>query len=176
MNTEVTLSGFGGQGVLFIGKLLAEAAVTEGKEVSWLPYYGAEKRGGMCSCYVNIADDKVGSIFNTRPDVGVAMSPAAMEKLEPAVKTGGLLIVNESLVKTKSKRPDIKTVYIPILEVAGELGDESVANLVVLGSLIANTQIVTSSHIMGEINKMSSKDKRQLELNKAAFMKGCDFS
>jgi 2-oxoglutarate ferredoxin oxidoreductase subunit gamma len=152
MNTEITLSGYGGQGVLFIGKLLAEAAVTEGKEVSWLPYYGAEKRGGMCSCYVNISDDMVGSIFNTRPDVGVAMSPAAMEKLEPAVKSGGLLIVNESLVKTKSKRSDIKTVYIPTLDIAIELGDEAVGNLVVLGYLIANNHVLLLvSVILGEL-------------------------
>jgi 2-oxoglutarate ferredoxin oxidoreductase subunit gamma len=176
LNSEITISGFGGQGVLFIGRLLAEAALLGGKEVTWLPYYGAEKRGGMCSCYVNISDEKIGSIFITQPSAAIAMSPAAMEKLEPAVKTDGLLIVNKSLIKIKSHRGDIQVVYIPLMEAAAELGDDSIGNLIALGSLIANVPVVTTSNIMTVINRMLPKDKRQLELNKAALMRGCEFN
>ena len=175
MNTEITISGFGGQGVLFIGRLLAEAGILEGKEVTWLPYYGAEKRGGMCSCFVNISDEKVGSIFITKPYVCIVMSPAAMERMEPAVKTGGILIVNESLIKTRSGRQDIKTIYIPMYDMAVAMGDEAVGNLIALGALIANVPIVKTASIVKVINNMMLKNKRQLEPNKAALMKGCEF-
>ena len=172
---EITISGFGGQGVLFIGRLLAEAGFNAGKDISWLPYYSGEKRGGMCSCFVNISDERIGSIFITHPNVAIAMNPAAMKMLEPAVKTGGVLVVNESLVKTKSKRPDIKQIYVPTVETAKALGDESVGNLIALGSVIANAPITTTSSIINVLNHMLSRDKRQLELNKAALLKGCEF-
>lgn len=130
----------------------------------------------MCSCYVNISDEKIGSIFITHPSAAIAMSPSAMEKLEPSVKSGGLLIVNQSLIKTMSRRTDISVIYVPIMESATELGDESVGNLVALGALMAHVPAVTTSSIMAVINQMLSKDRRQLELNKAALMKGCEFS
>jgi 2-oxoglutarate ferredoxin oxidoreductase subunit gamma len=96
--------------------------------------------------------------------------------LEPTVKTGGLLVVNTSLVKTKSKRPDIKVVYVPTVEASKELGDETVGNLIALGAVLANAQITTTSSIIKVLNQMLSKDKRQLELNKAALLKGCEYS
>jgi 2-oxoglutarate ferredoxin oxidoreductase subunit gamma len=118
MNWEITISGFGGQGVLFIGRLLADAGFNAGLDITWLHYYSGEKRGGMCSCFVNISDERIGSIFITHPDVGVAMNPAAMKMLEPTVKTGGLLVVNTSLVKTKSDRRDISG-PVPLLKQPG---------------------------------------------------------
>jgi 2-oxoglutarate ferredoxin oxidoreductase subunit gamma len=176
LSWEITVSGFGGQGVLFIGRLLMEASFNAGQQVTWLPYYSGEKRGGMCTCFVNIADERIGSIFIAHPDIGVAMNPAAMKMLEPSVKKGGILIVNESLIKTKSQRPDIKVVYVPIVEIAKELGDESVANIIALGAILANAPVVTTTSIIKVLNQMMSKNKRQLELNKAALLKGCEFS
>jgi 2-oxoglutarate ferredoxin oxidoreductase subunit gamma len=176
LSWEITLSGFGGQGVLFIGRLLMDAGFNGGKQVTWLPYYSGEKRGGMCSCFVNISDERIGSIFITHPDVGVAMNPAAYNMLEPNVKPGGLLVVNTSLVKTKSQRPDIKVVYVPTVEAAKELGDESVGNLVALGAILAHAPIVTTSSIIKVLNQMMSKNKRQLELNKAALLKGSEYN
>jgi 2-oxoglutarate ferredoxin oxidoreductase subunit gamma len=161
--------------VLFIGRLLAEAGILEDKEVTWLPYYGAEKRGGMCSCFVNISDEKVGSIFITRPAVAIVMSPAAMERIGPTVRTGGLLIVNESLIKERSDRQDIKTIYIPMYDMAVAMGDEAVGNLILLGALIANVPVVKTASLVKVINNMMLKNKRQLKLNKAALMKGCEF-
>jgi len=176
LSWEITLSGFGGQGVLFIGRLLMEASFAEGQQVTWLPYYSGEKRGGMCSCFVNISDQRIGSIFITHPDIGVAMNPAAYDMLEPSVKQGGLLIVNESLIMSKSGRPDIKTVYIPTVELAKELGDESVGNMIALGAILANAPVVTTSGIIRVLNQMMSKNKTQLELNKAAILKGCELT
>jgi len=176
LNWEITISGFGGQGLLFIGRLLMESAFNAGLETTWLPYYSGEKRGGMCSCFVNISDERIGSIFITHPDVGVAMNPAAMKMLEHTVKTGGLLVVNTSLIKTKSKRHDIKIVYVPTVEMAKELGDDTVGNLIALGAVIANSGVTTTSSIIKVLNQMLSKNKRQLELNKAALLKGCEFS
>ncbi len=175
MSWEITVSGFGGQGVLFIGRLLMESTFNAGKEVSWLPYYSGEKRGGMCTCFVNISEERIGSIFIAHPDIGVAMNPAAMQLLEPAVKPDGVLVVNESLIKQKSRRPDLKVVYVPTVEAAKEIGDESVGNLVALGAIIAATQITTASSIIKVLNQILSKDKRQLELNKAALLKGCEY-
>ncbi|MCX6002712.1 MAG: 2-oxoacid:acceptor oxidoreductase family protein, partial [Chloroflexi bacterium] len=164
LSWEVTISGFGGQGVLFIGRLLLEAGFAGGQQVSWLPYYSGEKRGGMCTCFVNISDERIGSIFISHPDVGVAMNPAAYKMLEPTVKQDGLLIVNESLVKTKSQRPDIKTIYVPTVEAARELGDETVGNIIALGAILASAPVVTTSSIIKVLNQMMSKNKRQLEL------------
>ena len=115
MSWEITVSGFGGQGVLFIGRLLMEASFNAGQQVTWLPYYSGEKRGGMCTCFVNISDERIGSIFIAHPDIGVAMNPAAMKMLEPTVKKGGILIVNESLIKTKSHRLILKSFMFPSL-------------------------------------------------------------
>ena len=176
MNWEITISGFGGQGVLLIGRLLMEAAFDAGNEVTWLPYYSGEKRGGMCSCFVNIADKRIGSIFITQPDVGVAMNPAAMKMLEPSVKAGGLLVVNESLIKGKSQRNDIKVVYVPTVKLAKQIGDESVGNIFALGSIIANAPVVTVSGILAALERMFSKDKWKLDLNKAALVKGGEFT
>jgi len=176
MSWEITLSGFGGQGVLFIGRLLMEASFAAGHQVTWLPYYSGEKRGGMCTCFVNISDERIGSLFIAHPGIGVAMNPAAYKLLEPTIKKDGLLIVNESLIKTKSERTDIKIVYVPTVELSKELGDESVGNMIALGAILANAPVVTTSSIIKVLNQMMSKNKTQLELNKAAILKGCEFS
>jgi 2-oxoglutarate ferredoxin oxidoreductase subunit gamma len=175
VNWEITISGFGGQGVLFIGRLLLEASFESGREVTWLPYYSGEKRGGMCSCFVNISDERIGSIFITRPGIGVAMNPAAMKMLEPNVKSGGLLVVNQSLIKDKSHRHDIKVIYVPTVEAAKEVGDESVGNLVALGALLSNASVVTDSEVIAVLKRMLSNNNRQLELNKAGLLKGHEF-
>ena len=173
MNCEISISGFGGQGVLFIGRLLLEASFAAGKEVTWLPYYSGEKRGGMCSCFVNISDTRIGSIFITKPDIGVAMNPTAMKVLDPGVKSGGILMVNKSLIHAKTERKDIKAVYVPTVEIAKELGDESVSNIVMLGAVIASTSILAQSSVIAVLNQILSKNRRQLDLNKVAFKMGC---
>jgi 2-oxoglutarate ferredoxin oxidoreductase subunit gamma len=176
LNWEITISGFGGQGVLFIGRLLMEASFAGGQQVTWLPYYSGEKRGGMCTCFINMSDERIGSLFISHPDIGVAMNPTAYQMLEPNIKQGGLLVINKSLVKTKSHRPDIKAVYVPTVEAAKELGDESVGNLIALGAILASVPVVTTSGIIKVLNQTMSKNKRQLELNKAALLRGCEYT
>ena len=172
MNGEIAIAGSGGQGVLLIGRLLAEAGLLEGHKVAWLPSYGAEKRGGTVWCNVAISDEEIGALFISRPTAAIAMNPAAFEKLEPAIKPGGLLVVNQSLVSSKVSRQDISTVYVPANHLAGELGNDSVGNLVALGALVAGFPVVSKSSITAVIDGIFSKNKKHLEINKQALSTG----
>ena len=172
MNGDIAIAGSGGQGVLLIGRLLAEASLLEGREVVWLPYYGAEKRGGTVWCNIAISNEEIGAMFITRPTAAIAMNPAALEKLEPAMKPGGLLVVNQSLVSSKVSRQDIRTVYVSANHLAGELGDVSVGNLVALGALLSGFPVVSESSIMTVLENMFSRNKGHLEINKQALGMG----
>lgn len=172
MHAEIVIAGSGGQGVLFIGRLLAEASLLEEREVVWLPSYGAEKRGGTVSCNVTISDEKIGALFITRPSAAIVMNQASLEKLEPAMKPGSLLIVNQSMVSSKVSRQDIRVVYIPANDLATELGDSSTGNLVTLGALVAGSPVVAKSSIMAVMDNMFSNNKKRLGINKQAFNKG----
>ena len=170
MHEEIVISGTGGQGVLLIGRLMAEVGLLEGREVAWLPTYGAEKRGGTVACNITISDDKIGSLFVTRPTAAIAMSPAALEKLEPVMKPDSLLIINESVVTSRVKRRDVRVIYVPALELATELGNGSASNLIILGALVGASSMVNKSSIMSAMESMFSA--KYLEVNKKAFTKG----
>ena len=172
MQAEIVIAGSGGQGVLLIGRLLAEASLLEEREVVWLPAYGAEKRGGTVSCNVTISDEKIGALFITWPTAAIAMNPASLEKLEPAMKPGSLLVVNQSLVSSKVSRKDIRVVYVPANDLATELGDDSVGNLVILGALVAGLPAVSKSSILAAMDNMFAKNQKHLKINKQAFNKG----
>lgn len=172
MHAEIAIAGSGGQGVLFIGRILAEASLLEGREVVWLPSYGAEKRGGTCLCYVTVSDEEIGAMFITRPTAAIALNSASLEKLEPAMKPGSLLVINQSLIPSKVKRDDIQVAYVPATHLATELGDESVGNLVTLGALVAGLPVVSTSSILAAMHHMLAKNQKHLELNKQAFIKG----
>jgi len=172
MQEEIAIAGSGGQGVLFVGRLLAEASLLEGYEVVWLPTYGAEKRGGTVLCNVIISDEKIGAMFITKPTVAVSMNSAALSKLEPAISPEGLLIINQSLIRAKVKREDIRVVYVPANRLAAELGGDTADNLVVLGALAAACPVVSQSSIFEVMDKMPAKNQRYLEMNKQAFSKG----
>ncbi len=118
MHAEIVIAGSGGQGVLFIGRLLAEASLLEEREVVWLPSYGAEKRGGTVSCNVTVSDEKIGALVITRPSAAIVMNQTSLEKLEPTMKPGSLLVVNQSLVSSKVSRQDIRVVYVPANDLA----------------------------------------------------------
>lgn len=172
MPAEIVISGSGGQGVLLIGRLLAEASLLEEREVVWLPTYGAEKRGGTVSCHVTISDEKIGSLFVTRPSAAIAMNQASLEKLEPAMQPGGLLVVNQSMVSSKVSRDDIRVLYVPAHDLATQLGDETAGNLVTLGALVAGTSAAGESSIFAVMDDMFAKNPKHLETNKQAFSKG----
>ena len=138
MDEKIVSSGFGGQGVLLIGKLLALAGMDEGRHVSWVPSYGPEMRGGTANCTVIISDEEIGSPLAPVPDTLIIMNKPSLEKFEPDLKKGGILIMNSSLIDIKPERKDINVVSIPANEIAEkQAGNAKSANMVALGAYIA---------------------------------------
>lgn len=172
MPEEIAIAGFGGQGVLFIGRLLAEASLREGHEVLWVPSYGAAKRGGTVWCHITVSDEKIGALFITRPTAAIAMNPPSLTKFEPAMKPGSFLVVNQSLVPSKVSRQDIRVVYVPANDLAAELGDDSVGNLVALGALVAGCPVVSRDSIMAVLDIMLPDKPSRRDMNKRAFNNG----
>lgn len=136
MLTETIICGFGGQGVLFTGKLLAYAALYQGKELSWIPSYGPEMRGGTCNCSVCLSDEPIGSPLVNAPDVLIAMNAPSFDKFESTVKPGGVIFADSSIIDRKSVRDDVTCFYIPSTELAKENGLEGMANIIILGKVI----------------------------------------
>lgn len=137
---EIIIAGFGGQGVLFVGLVLAHAGMTAGRNVAWIPSYGPEMRGGTANCTVIISEEEIGSPIVSRPSAAIVMNEPSLAKYAPMVKPGGILVVNSSLVKTRVERTDIRVLEIPANEVAFELGNDRIANMVALGALLAATE------------------------------------
>ncbi|MEZ4540707.1 MAG: 2-oxoacid:acceptor oxidoreductase family protein [Chloroflexota bacterium] len=137
METSIVIAGFGGQGVLFAGQLLAYAGMDAGKNVTWIPSYGPEMRGGTAHCIVIISDEPIGAPIVSRPDVAVALNQPSYDKYEKLVKSGGLLVVNSSLVEGETKRTDIDVVQVPANSIAEEWGTAKMMNMAALGALLA---------------------------------------
>jgi len=142
MQTEVIIAGFGGQGVLFAGQLLSYAAMDAGKEVTWIPSYGPEMRGGTANCTVIVADEEIGSPLVRHPLAVIAMNLPSLDKYEAAIVPGGVLVVNTSMVNRAVRRTDIRSIEIPANEIAENLGDKRMTNMVLLGGLLANLSIL----------------------------------
>lgn len=172
MHEEIAIGGFGGQGVLFIGRLLAEAAFLKGHEVVFMPSYGAEKRGGTVWCNITISDEKIGALFISKPTTAIAMNTASLAKLEPAMKPGGLLVINQSLVPTKATRKDIGAVYMPTSDLAAELGDSSAGNLIALGALLASRPVVPVSDVIKVMDSLLPDRRERSEMNRRALNEG----
>jgi 2-oxoglutarate ferredoxin oxidoreductase subunit gamma len=139
---DLIVAGFGGQGILFLGEILARAAVSEGKNVTWLPSYGPEQRGGTASCTVVIADGTIGSPVVADPEIVIAMSRPSLDKFEPRVRPGGLLIVDTSIVDRPVCRTDVRVIQVEAMAHAAPLGDVRMANMVLLGALLAAAPVV----------------------------------
>ncbi len=172
MRSDISISGSGGQGVLLIGRLIAETAINEGWEVVWLPSYGAEKRGGNVACSVAISREKIGALFLARPDVAIALSQPAMTKLENAVKPGGILVVNTSVVTSSVSREDVRAVKIPVNDLAAKVGNAMVGNVIVLGALMATFHPVTIAGVKTTMAGMLANNEKLLKLNNSAFDAG----
>jgi 2-oxoglutarate ferredoxin oxidoreductase subunit gamma len=136
MQHEFLLAGFGGQGVMFAGQLLAYAAMDEGLEVTWIPSYGPEMRGGTAHCFVVISNHPIGSPIVKRPKVGIVFNNPSFAKYEPLVAPGGLLVMNRSLITQSSERRDITCLSVPATAIADELGNLRLANMVLLGAAL----------------------------------------
>jgi 2-oxoglutarate ferredoxin oxidoreductase subunit gamma len=137
METSIIIAGFGGQGILFAGQLLAYAALAAEKQVTWIPSYGPEMRGGTAHCTVIIGDEPIGSPLVRTPDIVIAMNQPSAEKYASLVAKGGLFLVNSSLVESVPSHPGIERFLVPANQMAGECGTERVANVVMLGALLA---------------------------------------
>lgn len=137
MQKEIIIAGFGGQGVLFAGQVLAYAAMDLGKEVTWIPSYGPEMRGGTANCTVVIADEEIGSPLVKRPPFAIALNLPSFDKYEPLMLPGGVLVVNQSMVDRGPKRTDIRVILVPANEIAEEIGNKKLTNMVAVGALVA---------------------------------------
>ena len=136
MTRELLFAGFGGQGLLFSGKVLAYKGLIEDKNVSWLPSYGPEMRGGTANCSVIVSDDPVGAPIISNPDVLVAMNLPSLDKYESQVKPGGTILVDSSLIERKVERDDVSVYYVPATRLAGENGAPTLANMILMGKLL----------------------------------------
>ena len=176
MTTEILLAGFGGQGILFAGKQLAKTAMHEGKNVSWLPSYGPEMRGGSANCSVIISDNEIGSPIINRPDILIAFNLPSFDKFEPKVKEGGIVIANSSLINTTSEREDIKAYYIPATQLASDNGLEGGANVIILGYLLKLTKIFELDQFIDlMVAGIPATKAKLIENNKKAIMLGYNY-
>jgi len=176
MQTEIIIAGFGGQGVLFAGQLLSYAAMDSGREVTWIPSYGPEMRGGTANCTVVISDEEIGSPYVRNPQAVVAMNLPSLDKYELLVKPGGLLVVNSSLISRAVSRSDIRTVLIPASGIAETLGDKRMTNMVMLGGLVANLGVLPPAAIEKAFaDHAPAKLQRLLAKNVQAMRQGAGY-
>ena len=176
MQQEVIIAGFGGQGVLFAGQLLSYTAMDEGKAVTWIPSYGPEMRGGTANCTVVISDEEIGSPFVKNPTAVLAMNLPSLDKFEDLVEEGGVLVVNSSMVDRPVKRQDIQVVTLPANDIAEELGSKRSVNMVMLGALLANLDLLSVDALEAGLEAhLPERHKKFLAGNKQALRKGAEY-
>lgn len=177
MTNNILLSGFGGQGILFAGKQLAKTGMDIGLNVSWLPSYGPEMRGGAANCSVIISDKEIGSPIVTTPDILIALNLPSFYKFEPAIKASGILIADSSMIQEKSARADIKTYYIPATKIADENGLGGLANVIILGYLLKITGIFDYEMFLDHMIKNIPPHKAALiDKNRSALNLGYNYA
>ncbi len=171
--TQILIAGFGGQGVLFAGKVLAYKGLTENKQISWLPSYGPEMRGGTANCSVIVSDTPVGSPIVSEPDILIVMNLPSLDKYENAVVKGGYVFADSTLIERKVERKDVKAFYIPATKMARELGVPTLANMILLGKVIKETGAVSIDGLKDALVKtVSAKHQDLVEANLKAIEAG----
>lgn len=178
MERTVVFAGFGGQGLLFAGQILARAAIADGLETFWIPSYGPEMRGGTAACTVIVGDEEIGSPVVDRYDAAVVMNPPSLAKYGPRVGERGLLIVNTSLVEGGADRPQIDELRLPCTELAASAGDDKLVSVVALGALIGRLGWVTQESVVGAIRDVVGARRpsilaADLAALEAGFRAGC---
>jgi 2-oxoglutarate ferredoxin oxidoreductase subunit gamma len=175
MYQDVMIAGFGGQGVLLAGKLLAYAGMLEGKHVTWFPSYGAEIRGGTANCTVIISKEEIGSPVVQNPSAMLILNEASFNKFEPRIKQGGQLFLNTSLVQAPPSRNDIARFEVKANDIAEELGDIRIANLIMLGALLKKTGIVAVDSVLAALKQVLPPRRHSLiPLNEKALRRGAE--
>ncbi len=175
MTKRYLFAGFGGQGMLLIGKFVAMACMLEGKHVSWLPSYGPEMRGGTANCSVIVSDDPIGTPMVDKADAVVAMNLPSLLKFEDSVKPGGVLVINSSIIDRKAERDDIKVVYCDANGIAEAVKNPKGANVAILGALMQATEVCDTDKMVEAIRiELGERKARFLEGNKAALAAGME--
>ena len=173
--TQMLFSGFGGQGILFAGKFIAYKGLIDEKQVSWLPSYGPEMRGGTASCSVIVSDDAVGSPIVSKPDVLVAMNLPSLDKFESQVAPGGMIFADSTLIERKVARDDVKVFYIPATRLASENDMPTLANMIIVGKLLKELGDFNEDSINATLKKViSAKRADMLEINLKAMRIGAE--
>jgi len=176
MTKNILLAGFGGQGILFSGKFLAYEGLLEGKELSWLPSYGPEMRGGTANCSVILSDEPVGSPIVTNPDILIAMNLPSLDKYEDAAVAGGHILVDSSLIERKVNRTDVEAHYIPATKLASDENLPGLANMIMIGYLIKKTGVIPYENVAKTVEKLvPAKKQNMIELNKKAIELGYNY-
>jgi len=177
IDERIIVAGFGGQGVMMLGKLLAHAGMMENRNVSWLPSYGPEMRGGTANCHVIISEEMIGAPIVTEATCVIAMNLPSLEKFERVVKPEGRLLINSSLIKQPSSRHDVRVLEIPVNDIANQKGSLNVANVVMLGAYITLSQVVQKETILTVIQDILGHRKRHLlDINLKALEEGITFA
>lgn len=174
MTVQILIAGFGGQGILFLGKLLAYKALIEGRELSWLPSYGPEMRGGTASCSVTISTEPVGSPIITNPDILIAMNLPSLDRYEGSVRPGGMIFTDSSLIERPVARTDVKAFAVPATRMAVEMGAPNLANMIILGNLMKQCPELVPYENVGEAlaKVVSAKHPEMAEVNLRAIKTG----
>jgi len=176
MTTQILLAGFGGQGILFAGKFLAYAGMIEGRQVSWLPSYGPEMRGGTANCSVIISDVPIGAPIVLEPDILIAMNGPSFGRFAPSIKAGGILLADSSLVTETSAREDIQAFYIPATQMASDQEMPGLANMILLGKMLRETNLIAPETVEAAMAKSVPPRKQDLlEKNLRAISCGVNY-
>jgi 2-oxoglutarate ferredoxin oxidoreductase subunit gamma len=175
MQTEIIIAGFGGQGVLFGGQLMAYAALDNGMEVSWIPSYGPEMRGGTANCTVIIADEEIGSPTVRNPKAAVVFNLPSFDKYEPLVVPGGVLIANQSLINRDFNRSDLISIMVPANEIAESIGNKRLTNMVMLGALLQALPVLSIEAVQKTLEThLPQRHKHLLPMNVQALQQGAE--
>jgi len=175
--TSIIISGFGGQGTLFAGQVLAYAAMDNGMEVTWIPSYGPEMRGGTANCTVIISNETIGSPLVRNPDIVLALNLPSIDKYEERIPTGGVLVANSSLVPREIQREDITSLLIPVNEIAEEIGFSRLGNMIMIGAMLALKPILPLDTVKKALEEhIPERHKKTLPLNFKAMDKGFEFA
>jgi len=167
---NVLLAGFGGQGILFAGKVMAYSGLVDGAEISWLPSYGPEMRGGTCNCSVVLSNDAIGSPLVVNPDVLIAMNKPSLLKFQDKVVSGGIIIVDSTTVDVKVERNDVTVYYVPATKLADDNSLKGLANMILVGKLFKETKFVTPESLENGLLKcIPPKKAAMIESNKKAL-------
>ena len=174
MHEEIIIAGFGGQGVLFAGQVLAHAALMEERNVTWIPSYGPEMRGGTAHCTVIVSDEEIGSPLVRHPSAALVLNPPSMEKYAALVKPGGVLVLDSTLIAQRARRDDIRELQVPARALATEIGMPQAANMVLLGALAQSTGVVQLETLEKLLAERFGEGSEKFEANRRALHAGAE--